>query len=183
MTGDENGAALASAFRERSLVRVYHGGDRFDGRVIGLSEELIAFAILNAGIRYDGLVVWRWQGLENVEAPHPHSAFYEAVLSSRRHNAPKPIRDLRGMAELLRWARAAFSLVRIHPRADEPSVSHIGEVVDVSDETVTLREIDADARFEAETKEHRLGDIVRVDLGGAYEEALALGSRLHRTNG
>ena len=53
----------------------------------------------------------------------------------------------------------------------EPKVCWIGRVVDVNGSSVTLFEINPDARWSRRPTVCRLSEITRVDFGGDYEDA------------
>jgi hypothetical protein len=83
---------------------VMHGDEPFDGCIVGSSEELLALAVLDHGIRYDGVVVLRKASIQTIVNPHPQSDFYETVLA-RRHGVNPP----RRLAEQLTWIRCTHS--------------------------------------------------------------------------
>jgi hypothetical protein len=75
--------------------------------------------------------------------------------------------------DLLESACQRFSLLTLHREMVNPRVCYVGRVISVTERIVTLKKIDADARW-GERKRYRLHDLTKVDFGGGYEEALAI---------
>ena len=173
------------AMRDRSLVRIVHGDEPFDGRVTALSDELVAIALLDPGIRYDGVVVLRTSCVQTLVKPHPQHEFYELVLAVRKQveRGYGSGFDMGTMSELLTWCQRHLELVTIHLTTAEPGVCHIGRIVSVSEESVTLCEVGVDAHWSDEDCSFFVDEIQRVDFGGAYEEALMIGAKLQSADG
>ena len=62
----------------------------------------------------------------------------------------------------------------VHTEQTEPGICKIGRVRSVDDGSVKLIALDPDADWDDEVTEVPLADVTRVDIGGAYEEALLL---------
>ena len=82
--------------------------------------------------------------------------------------------DLANWGGVVRGMGRVAELVSIHREEVEPDLCSIGHFRTVDDETASLIEIDPDADWYEEISELSLSEITRVDVGGAYEEALLL---------
>ena len=67
----------------------------------------------------------------------------------------------------------AFGTLR-HREEIDSDVCHIGKILRIDDEYVSLLEIDPDAEWGNEAEQYRISEITRLDFGGKYEEALLL---------
>jgi hypothetical protein len=167
---------LSAARLARTLVRIHRSCEEghVTGYVCSLSSELVLVHVVSDDIRFDGFQALRLRDVTRVQAPAPHAAFVERALELRRlrrKRAPVSL-DLTSIASLLTTASQAFPLVTIHRELADPDVCHIGTVLGMTATSVTLREITPDARWEKKKVRHALSDITRVDVGGAYENAL-----------
>jgi len=168
---------LTEAFRKALLVefsRPYERGT-IDGYILDIGPEFFLLGLVEYDLRFDGFLCVRISDVRRLKAPRPHADFIAAALRKRGQSIKrKPDVDLTGLPVLLRSAGRLFPLVTIHRERIDPDTCKIGQVIEVSDSHLMLREIDADAVWEDKATRIRLSDITRVDFGGGYEEALHL---------
>ncbi len=116
-----------------------------------------------------------YRTFRKLQVPHPHTAFVEAALKQRGERVPKrPKVTAASVGELIWSANDAFPLVTIHREKRNPDLCHIGRVIVMDKQRVSLLEINPGATWEAEPNQYPLNEITRVDFGGAYEDALHL---------
>lgn len=169
---------LTTAHRDAQVVRVTReacelGGEL--GYVIALERDLLLLLCISNEIRFDGFVVLRVEDVSDIELPHDHADFVEEALELRGESVSEaPAIPLSDLAAALRSAGALYPLVAIHRELAATDICHIGKVVDVSESSVALIEIDPDAEWEEEVTRYALSEITRMEFGGGYEEALAL---------
>jgi hypothetical protein len=171
------------AINERLIVRIRRKKDEgwFDGYVIDFSDQWILMLNIQHGITYDGFEALRLQDISAIEIPGPYASFYKAALAKRRMRRPvKPKIDVSSTALLLESAGKSFPLVTIHREKADPGVCQIGQIVSVATTSVKLLEIAADAQWYEMPTTYRLAQITRINMGGRYEEALALVAKTPR---
>ncbi|MBI5939854.1 MAG: hypothetical protein HY859_05445 [Caulobacterales bacterium] len=167
---------LKSAAEAGHLVRLHARSEpgHTCGYVRTVGAEFVLLSVVSDGIWFDGFNCLRIDDLEALELD-PHAAFLDAVLKARAEaTPPSPIVDLDSVEGLLTSASGQLPLVTIHAGAD---VCYIGRVLSIEGGIVWMREIDADAVWDADPTPHRLIDITRIDFGGDYEDALHLVAR------
>ena len=170
-------ADLAAAMASRSLVRITRKVEfgAADGYVVNTSEHWVLLLLVGEGIAYAGFQAFRIQDVASLDAPSPRAAFYEAVLRKRGLRRPRtPKLNLSSVQELVLSAGRCFPLVTIHREKADPDVCHIGQVISASPVSVSLLEVTPDATWDEVATTYRLAQVTRVDVGGPYEEALAL---------
>jgi len=170
-------AALHAAIERKAFVRLVRPVEagHVDGMVVALAKDWVLVLVLSEGIRYGGFQAFRVRDISEVELPAPYAAFYRRALRARGLRRPRtPRLDLSGTAELILSAGRCFPLVTIHKEKADPEVCHIGRPVLCSSASVALMEITPHGVWDEAPTVHRLAEITRVDVGGAYEEALAL---------
>ena len=178
MTSDtlELRATLTSARVQGTLVRVYSSVESgwAEGFVVDIGRDSLLLCLIADLIVYNGFQAMRLADLSEVQAPAPHAEFVERALALRNETRPPdPPVDLSSLESLLWSASAIFDLVTIHREVVDPGVCYIGSVETIGREGVTLRTLDADARWDEEREIVPLDDITRVDFGGLYEAALS----------
>ncbi len=168
--------ALSLAMAERRLVRLT---TRYDdwvvrGRVLGIGPGFVMVAVVNDGIRLDGFECFRRPDIVAIE-DDPYAAFIETALARRGEtNRNAPAVSLASIEDLLETAGRAFRLITIHCEEIDPEVCYIGNVHEIADGYLVMREITPAAEWDAEVERHPTADITRVAFGADYEEALAL---------
>lgn len=170
-------AQLAAAMASRSLVRITRKVEisSADGYVVNASERWLLLLLIGDGIAYAGFQAFRVQDVVSLEVPSPRAAFYETVLRKRGLTRPQtPNLNLSSAQELVQSAGNRFPLVTIHREKTDPDVCHIGQVISASHTSVSLLEVTPDAKWDEVPTTYRLAQVTRVDVGGPYEDALAL---------
>lgn len=168
---------LLEAHASRTLVRLERsvGQGHVNGYVCAVSTRLVLLQVVSSEIHYDGFAIYRLSDLTRVHSPAPHHEFIETALKLRKlRKGRAPRLDITSLKTVLATVHPAFPLVTMHREADDPDVAHIGLVTQVTARSVDLLEITPDAHWETKLDRYALSEITRVDLGGAYEEALHL---------
>lgn len=145
------------------------------GYVVALGDGLCLLRQISDGMRFNGYTVLRLADISHVEVPHAHEEFVEAALRLRREasEAPPAI-DLESMARAVRSAGRLEELVTIHTEEIDSGICKIGRVRTVDEEEIGMIALDPDADWDDEITAIPLSDVTRIDVGGAYEEALLL---------
>jgi hypothetical protein len=168
---------LLEAQSTRTLIRA---GRTFEdgsthGYVVSVGPEFVLLCSVNDSILYDGFEAFRIQDIINLDVPEPHSGFIERALATRKlMRPPDPDVSLSSIGALLASASRSFPLITIHRQEFDPDACQIGKVIALSEDSVTLREIDTDAEWEEIPATYLLNEITRVDFGGMYEDALSI---------
>jgi hypothetical protein len=168
---------LDQAMRRRMIVRIRRKKDVgwFDGYVVEISEKWILILHIHHGITYDGFQAIRRQDVSAIEIPGPYASFYKAAIAKRGLRRPKkPKINLLSTDQLLQSAGKNFPIVTIHRERTDPDVCQIGQIVSVTPTSVTLLEVAANAEWYEIPTTYPLAQITRINIGGKYEEALAL---------
>lgn len=170
-------AALRRFLRRKALVRLRSTfGQRHEliAYVAGVGPQLSLLLDVNDDIRFDGFRVVRNRDIRNLRL-EPNANFVETVLRRRRDRRPPvPRIQLHGLSDAIRSAGRCFPLVTLLRERVDPNICHIGAVVEVGKQRVTLREISTSGRWESGLDSYALREITSLEFGGAYEEALAL---------
>lgn len=170
-------ADLAAAMAGRSLVRITRKVEprAADGYIVNASEQWLLLLLVGDAVTYSGFQAFRLQDVESLETPSPRAVFFEAVLRKRGLRRPRaPRLNLSSAQELVLSAGSIFPLVTIHRERADPLACHIGKVISASSASVSLLEVTPDATWAEAPATYRLAQVTRVDVGGPYEEALAL---------
>ena len=126
-------------------------------------------------MRFNGFSILRIEDVSDVELPHAHAGFVESALRMREESVEgAPAIELETMAAAIRSAGRLEELVTLHTEQTEPGICKIGRIRSVDDASVKLIALDPDADWDDEATAVPLADVTRVDIGGAYEEALLL---------
>lgn len=145
------------------------------GYVVETGPKFFALELITGGVRLDGMACMRFADVTAC-APEPHAAFLERALKARGAVRAKtaPV-DLSTPGALIGSAGKAFPIVTLHVPSEENRYDcYIGQVVAVNRASVDLRHITPDAEWEDGLREIPFSEIVRVDFGGDYEDALFL---------
>lgn len=169
-------AALSSAMAERRLVRLTtrYDGWVVRGYVLGMGPGFVLVSVVNDRIWLDGFECFRRPDIIAIEDER-NSAFIEAALVQRGETNPETSAiSLASIEDLLETAGRAFRLVTIHCEEVDPEVCYIGNILEIANGNLLMREITPAAEWDAELQRHSTADITRVAFGADYEEALAL---------
>lgn len=145
------------------------------GYVVAVGESLFVLLQISDAMRFNGFSVLRIEDVSDVELPHAHAGFVESALRLREESVEgAPAIDLSSMVAAVRSAGRVAELVTLHTETTEPGICKIGRVRSVDDEAVKLIALDPDADWDDEVTSVPIVDVTRIDIGGAYEEALLL---------
>jgi hypothetical protein len=165
---------LVEALNQKRLVRFSR---RFEdasirGYVSSVGPKWFLLALVSDRIRFDGFECFRIADAKSL-VEDPYAEFVEAALKKRKEKKPKtPAVKLGSIEELLLSANRRFPLVTIHLEAMTPEICHIGRVLGVEGNRVSLLEIGPDASWASHPSEYDVRKITRVNFGGGYEDAL-----------
>jgi hypothetical protein len=168
---------MQSPWESRSVVRIVRELEpgTVDGFVVAAGAKWVVMAVIEDAIRPGGFQAFRLRDVTGFGDPAPHAVFKEAALDRKKIKRPEPrIIDLTDAASIMTEAMKTYPLVTVHREVADPEICHVGRVVSVTKQRVSLLEITPDATWEDEPTSHLLSEITRVDFGGPYEEALAL---------
>jgi hypothetical protein len=168
---------LRAAVDGRTLVRVTRVVEDgwVDGFIVGLGRQWMTMLVLGPGIDYAGFQVFRLRDVSSLKSPSPYYKFHLAVLRKRGvRRPPVPRLDLDSTRNLMLSAGKRFSLVTIHREVSDPGLCHIGRVISVAPRSMQLLEVSPEAEWDDAPTTYSLSQVTRIDLGGPYEEALAL---------
>jgi len=169
---------LEAALDEPAVVRIRRApfGEYSElGYVVAMDSELVLLLCISNQIRFDGFAVLRIRDISDLEVPHAHAEFVEGALHLRGESvAEAPAVELGDLGSAIRTAGKLYPLLTLHREEVDPEVCHVGAVVGVAADSVSLIEIDPGAEWLEEPTSYFLSEITRIDFGGGYEEALAL---------
>ncbi|MEM9177758.1 MAG: hypothetical protein AAGC67_21315 [Myxococcota bacterium] len=145
------------------------------GYVVAVGESLFVLLQVSDAMRFNGFSVLRTSDVSDIEIPHAHADFVESALRLRDESVaePPPI-DLASMKTAIRSAGRVGEIVTLHTETTEPGLCKIGRIRTVDDAVASLVALDPDAEWDDEVTTVAVDEVTRVDVGGAYEEALLL---------
>jgi hypothetical protein len=173
--------SLKAALTKHQLVRVTRSrieDGYMDGRVVAVGGELVVLNLVSDDLVMNGYIALRLADITSVKAPAPHAAFIEKVLVARsQRDAPLALAQPISWWSILETAAVGWPLVAIHKEDEESGTILIGQIIgSTSSEAVSLRLLSADGRWKGSRAQRvALNDVSRIDFGGLYEEALAIG--------
>lgn len=149
--------------------------EKVRGYVVAVSDLFVMLHFVDYDfIALNGYSVLRSEDIRQYRVMEEHDSFLSRALRIKGvRPIPQPEIDLSDVSTLLSSADAHFPLVTIHRELIDAEICFIGRVQKLTNKTLILNEIDPAAKWEG-TRRHNLKDITRIDLGGNYEEALAL---------
>lgn len=170
--------ALEEARLSGACVRIRRVHDDLlgtDALVAAVGRSWTLLAPVGEDIRLGGWLAVRLSDITDV-AVSPRDEFLRTALTLRRE---LPLREIPVVRlDSIRMLLASFSqlseLVTVFTEREGPFACAIGSVVEIGERELILREIDPRAEWVEETTRIRFEAITRIEIGGAYEQALAL---------
>jgi hypothetical protein len=161
-----------------ALVRV--GRDAFDsegnlGYIVATGRAWFVMELVTTTGRFDGMACMRYSDVSSI-APEPRAAFLERALTARGavRASQAPV-DLSSLQSIIESSAKAFPVITLHVPSDEIRYEcFIGKVIDLGADAVDFCHINHAAEWEEFLREIPYSEIMRVDFGGDYEEALFL---------
>jgi hypothetical protein len=178
MVKPDTRAVLRDACAARTIVRLHrksrYGDGPVDGRVEGVSRDLVAIAVVGDGIRPDGIRVLRVADIVSAKVPAPYAGFIASAFRARGARWPKL-----GHAKLTSWRRlvetVSHPVVAVHCEGRAPDVCYVGKFTRTTAERGVMLNIRADASWDVDDPlDIAWRDVTRIDFGGDYEQALVL---------
>jgi len=143
--------------------------------VIEVDRDLAVLLMLDEGFHIDGLRALRPGDIAECASPHPLTQFVEEVLAERGEDEIElPALSIESLVTLLETASLHVPLLGIYRDEVDPGRVRMGRMLEVDEETLTLLEIDEQAQWMDEPTAIPIGEITRVDMGGARLEAYYL---------
>lgn len=158
-------------FEVRSRIK---GSGRTMGFVVGFSENLILFHVVNMDdFRLNGYNVIRIDDVKEYRA-FDKSEFWQSRAVRRLRLKPvRPIGiSLSSFPELLESITKRYPLITLHLEKTKPKLCYIGPLLSMAKATFTIDDLDSNAEWSG-PRRFKFKDITRVDFGGGYEKALA----------
>lgn len=169
---------IRAAKADGRLVRVTR--DAFDeegnaGYIVATARSWFVLELVTSSARFDGMACMRYSDVTDV-APEEHAAYLERALEARGavRASQAPV-DLGSLQSIIESSAKAFPVITLHVPSDEIRYEcFIGKVIAMNPETVDFCHITRDGQWEEFLREIPFTEIMRVDFGGDYEEALFL---------
>lgn len=146
------------------------------GYVVATGPKFFALELVTGSARLDGVACIRYSDV-TAFGPELRAGFMTKALKVRgeARAAQIPV-TLASLPKLLASAAKAFPIITLHvPDADTGGYAcYIGRVVALNAASVDFHHITPDGGWEKSLAEIPFSEIVRVDFGGDYEDALFL---------
>lgn len=172
---------IRAAKVDGKLVRVWR--DAFDeegvtGYVVATGRSYFVFEIVTTSARLDGMACMRYSDVSGI-APADHAPFIERALKARGSpRASQAPVDLSSLPAIIESAARSFPVITLHvPSEDMRYECFIGRVIEMGEDTVDFCHITRDGEWEEFLREIPYDEIIRVDFGGDYEDALLLAAQ------
>lgn len=157
------------------LKRAAFDEDGVIGYVVATGRSYFALELVTRCARFDGMACMRYADVTSLEREE-HAGFLERALEARGavRASQAPV-DLSSLQSIIETAARAFPVITLHVPSDENRYEcFIGKVIGLNADTVDFVHITRDAEWEEWLREIPFSEIIRVDFGGDYEEALFL---------
>lgn len=146
------------------------------GYVVATGPKYFALELVTASARLDGIACIRYTDVTTF-GPEERAGFMAKALKVRGEaRATQAPLSLVSLPKLLESASKAFPIITLHVPDDEMDgyACYIGRVVALNAASVDFHHITPDGEWEKRLSEIPFSEIVRVDVGGDYEDALFL---------
>lgn len=169
---------IRAAKADGRLVRIAR--DAFDeeghtGYIVATGRSWFVIEMVTHSARFDGMACMRYSDVTSIE-PEQHTAYLERALEARGAvRATQAPVDLSSLPAIIESSAKSFPVITLHVPSDEIRYEcFIGKMIAMNEETVDFCHITRDGQWEEFLREIPFTEIVRVDFGGDYEEALFL---------
>lgn len=166
---------LKHACSEQLAVSVHRklGLPGLRGFVVGVGRRWVAVALVDDREMLDGWGLVRLNTIVAVTVNRDPQSFEVRALNARSLWPPtSPDIVLDRSMEVMKSAGAAYQVISVSVRSSEGLL--VGSVRAVDEGNLVLRTIDRQGRWQSESRRVRIRDVVRVDIGDAYAQALML---------
>lgn len=166
---------LKEATANHGLVRILRTiprGDKLEGFVLDVGSQWLLLHVLSSDVFLNGHAALRVSDVRSVK-PLGITSFWARALKHYAENPRRPGRvNLTSTRTVVETLARRFPLITIHTERRDPNVCYIGIPDAITSQSLRLREITPEARWENESTTYRLKEITRVEIGGRYEAAL-----------
>ncbi|MEO6182944.1 MAG: hypothetical protein ABIP71_07600 [Verrucomicrobiota bacterium] len=157
-------------FDRRPLIK-----ERITGFVLDFSRTLIFLHELEWNVfALNGYIVIRDDDVRRIRIFEASSSWQRKALWQNKIK-PRPVSGvcLDSLPALIASVSKKFPLINIQREKIEDGVCWIGRVLNMTDKTVTIEELDYHAKWVGKRR-FKFTDITRVEFGDGYTKALAL---------
>jgi hypothetical protein len=169
---------IRAAKADGRLVRVTR--DTFDeegnaGYVVATGRSWFVMELVTHSARFDGMACMRYSDVTSV-ASEQHTPYLERALEARGAvRATQAPVNLTSLQTIIETSAKAFPVITLHVPSEEMRYEcFIGKVIELGAEAVDFAHITRDGEWEESLREIPYSEIMRVDFGGDYEEAMFL---------
>ena len=149
--------------------------ERLEGFVVSIGTTWVALQRLSDRIEFDGWHLLRLKDIQAVAMDPDHDCFEFTALKARRLWPPSaPALRLDDSIGAMAATATAAPLVSVFDEFDRPGVCSIGSIVSVDEAKLRLLTVDSRGAWARKPRTFRPADVTRIDIGGGYEDALAL---------
>ncbi|HJT98165.1 MAG TPA: hypothetical protein VJ696_07595 [Rhodanobacteraceae bacterium] len=169
-------AELKRSLDERAPVRIHreqiHSGV-IHGYIVGLARDFCLVAEVGDAMRFDGYLAIAIADISSIEVD-PAREFIDKALALRGEELRVPATfELESWGSIARSAAASAPLISVNMIEDEEGeISYVGQIVDIDDNAIVLRELDPNAAWYADTGAYEFEAIGSIGFGSGYLEAL-----------
>lgn len=146
------------------------------GYIVATGPKYFALELVTGSARLDGIACIRYTDVTKF-GPEERAGFMTKALAARGEVRAKQLPvTLATLPKLLESASTAFPIITLHVPDEEMDgyACYIGRVVKLNAASVDFHHITPDGEWEKRLSEIPLDQIVRVDFGNDYEDALFL---------
>ena len=147
-----------------------------EGFVVARSKQWVTLAKLSDSINLDGWVSVRIGDIQSVTLVPTEDCFEIKVLKARGQWPPTVPEEFDNAATeaVLSSASDIFPMLTVYREFERPDVCWIGSATSISEGTLALLEVNVAGGWARRPRWFDLADVTRVEIGGSYEDALAL---------
>lgn len=169
-------AYLREAQEQRIPVRLKREGidaGWVHGFVVDVSAEFVLVAEVSDSMHYDGFLVVALADVTHAEEDPSREFVEKALAINEEVLAAPPGFRLDDWGVIARSAASLAPVISVNMLDEETGeASYIGQLEGIGAETLTLREIDPNARWYPDTGEYDYADIGSIGFGTAYMDTL-----------